>query len=132
MKKILTLLVLTMLSMPTPTHPLPTHDHKCLAETISREARGEKEMGMLAVAQVVLNRTKTTICDAVFKPYQFSWTKTWNTWTYQDLHLNLAHTIIHRGWAIKNFPATHFHNTSVNPNWKLDYITQIGNHHFYK
>lgn len=114
------------------THPPTNHDHKCLAETISREARGEDYRGQLAVAQVVLNRTKTTICDTVFQKNQFSWTRDWKTWTYQPLHYNLAQKVLDRGWAIKGFPATHFHNLQVNPGWNLEYITQIGNHHFYK
>lgn len=110
----------------------PNYHTKCLAETIKREAEGEPHQGKLAVAQVVMNRTKTTICDAVFKPHQFSWTKDFKTWTYYPQHYDLAQKIINRGWALKNFPATHFHNIQVNPNWNLDYITQIGNHLFYK
>ena len=51
----------------------------CLALTIYQEARGESVFGKQAVAQVVMNRSrenKTSPCHEVFKPGQFSWTRT--------------------------------------------------------
>lgn len=30
-----------------------------------------------------------------------------------------------------NFKATHFHNTTVNPRWKLRKVAKISNHIFY-
>ena len=51
----------------------------CLALTIYFEARGEIDAGKFAVAQVVINRANernTTICHEVFRPGQFSWTRT--------------------------------------------------------
>lgn len=51
----------------------------CLAKVVYYEARGEGEMGMLAVAWVVLNRVMhpnypKTICEVVYQKKQFSWT----------------------------------------------------------
>ena len=46
--------------------------------TIYYEARGESIAGQQAVAEVVLNRTKQrdkSVCEVVFEPNQFSWTK---------------------------------------------------------
>jgi N-acetylmuramoyl-L-alanine amidase len=56
-----------------------TRDLKCLAENIYHEARGEGFYGMLAVANVTLNRLSTkgfpdTLCEVVHQPSQFSWT----------------------------------------------------------
>jgi len=58
---------------------IPQRDLKCLAENIYHEARGEGINGMLAVANVTLNRVATTgfpstVCGVVYQPYQFSWT----------------------------------------------------------
>ena len=50
----------------------------CLSLAIYHEARGEPDKGMHAVAEVVINRSKDrnkTICDVVYEPHQFSWTK---------------------------------------------------------
>ena len=49
----------------------------CLASAVYFEARGEPIEGQLAVAEVVLNRTRsgrypTTICEVVEQPWQFS------------------------------------------------------------
>lgn len=51
----------------------------CLALNVYFEARGEPETGQYAVAHVTLNRArsnKTTVCQEVHKPNQFSWTRT--------------------------------------------------------
>lgn len=50
----------------------------CLALNIYYEARGESEIGAIAVAHVTQNRSikeNTSICHQVFKPNQFSWTR---------------------------------------------------------
>ena len=50
----------------------------CLSLAIYHEARGEPEKGQYAVAEVIINRSKDrnkTICDVVYEPHQFSWTK---------------------------------------------------------
>lgn len=53
-------------------------EHRCLAETIYYEARGESTAGKKAVANVVLNRVNhhrwpDTICKVVYQKGQFSW-----------------------------------------------------------
>jgi spore germination cell wall hydrolase CwlJ-like protein len=52
-------------------------EQDCLASAVYFEARGESLEGQLAVAEVVLNRTRsgkypTTICGVVEQPWQFS------------------------------------------------------------
>ena len=100
----------------------------CLAAAIYKESRGETLQGQLAVAQVVLNRG-VNICKTVNQPSQFSWRA--KSRLYYDNHsYNLAKTIIARGYSLKGFKATHFHNLNVNPNW-TGYQTTIGSHKFY-
>ena len=55
-------------------------EQHCLASAIYFEARGESIEGQLAVAEVVLNRTRsgrypTTICQVVRQPAQFSFVR---------------------------------------------------------
>lgn len=100
---------------------------ECLAAAIYKEARGESIRGRLAVAQVVLNRGEP--CVVVNQPGQFSWRRT-DRLNWDNTSLYLANRIITRGYAIKGFKATHFHNLQVNPNWS-GYITTIGAHKFY-
>lgn len=49
----------------------------CIAHAVYHEARGEKELGQIAVAHVVLNRTRhpkhpESACDVVYEPRQFT------------------------------------------------------------
>lgn len=60
-------------------HPTDS-EVQCLAEAIYYEARGDVLRGKLAVADVVLNRTKSShfpndVCKVVYQKGQFSWTK---------------------------------------------------------
>ena len=55
-------------------------EQDCLANAVYFEARGEPIEGQLAVAEVVLNRTRSgrypaTICDVVTQPWQFSFVR---------------------------------------------------------
>lgn len=100
---------------------------ECLAAAIYKEARGESIRGKLAVAQVVLNRGEP--CAVINQHRQFSW-RAKSRLNWDDTSLNLATIVTNRGWAVKGFKATHFHNTTVQPNWS-GYITTIGAHKFY-
>lgn len=110
---------------PPNTNPTNTD---CLAAGIYKESRGESLTGKLAVAQVILNRGSDP-CKTINAKGQFSWRATQRLY-YDDNHYRLATTILNRGYAIKGFKATHFHNLDVNPNWS-GYITTIGAHKFY-
>lgn len=103
---------------------------KCLAHTLYHEARGEPLKGKLWVAKVVFNRGND-VCRVIYQKDQFPWTK--NPHTYDSYHWNLAHTIIKNPQLLPNTQATHFHNTSVKPNWSdLTPIKRINNHVFYE
>jgi spore germination cell wall hydrolase CwlJ-like protein len=116
----------------------------CLALNLYHEARGEGPEGMMAVAQVTLNRVHhpdwpDTICEVVYQEMQFSWTnghdmtppKGSEAWTYTkaitiDVLMGEAHSVLdHR--------ALFYHAASVQPAWADDmlFLGQIGEHKFY-
>jgi spore germination cell wall hydrolase CwlJ-like protein len=97
---------------------------------------------MLAVALVTLNRVDNpkypdTICKVVYQPGQFSWTKNRqllkqkiNTTQWQKAKSAAIEAYMNRD-ALGSFLATHFHNATVNPGWKLKRVARIGGHTFY-
>ena len=118
----------------------------CLAENIYFEARGESNLGQMAVAWVTLNRVQdpnfpNTICEVVWEDGQFSWThdgksdKPTDPIAWMD-----AQTI---AWLVYNTQdkqfdptdgATMFHANYVKPKWRKEYeqTSRIDNHVFYK
>ena len=134
-----------------------TKDDLIVAATLWGEARGEKEIGMQAVANVIRNRAESkgiTPKEVVLKPKQFS---VWNT-TDTDTELNRINLLYKKNpdtkdsklWDtakqitlqyVKNKGtdntkgAEFYHTTSIKPNWNWDKLaktTTIGNHIFYK
>ena len=115
-----------------------TREYNCLVKNIYYEARGESKEGKEAVGLVTLNRLRDprypkTICKVVYQPGQFSWTA----------DAALPKKIVAEEWILamraataaynsaSTFSATHFHNISVRPKWKLTRVAKIGNHIFY-
>ncbi len=144
--------------MPVTVHPMEPEDLKvsdrelwCLATAIYFEARGESYRGQAAVAQVVMNRTKDhrypdTICGVVFQNQhrknacQFSFAcdgipdvvnekKPWEQ--AEDIARQIASSQL---YLTEVGDATHYHATYVRPAWapRMDKVTQIGLHVFYK
>lgn len=112
---------------------------KCLADNVYWESMGESFKGKLAVAVVTLNRVKSpdypnTICKVVYQKDQFSWTRTkhkvkdFYAWTDSLLAASMA---MEDSKVLGNFSATHYHNTTVKPNWGLRKVAKIGRHIFY-
>jgi len=123
----------------------------CLATAIYFEARGEAYRGQVAVAQVVLNRTKdrrypNTICGVVYQNQsrlnscQFSFAcdgipevindqKSWAQ--AQDIAKRFTDGEL---YLTEVGDATHYHATYVSPAWapRMTRVTQIGLHIFYK
>lgn len=119
--------------------PIPhKKEVECLAQAIYHEARGEPEKGKFAVAHVVVNRAKSmrfpsTICKVVYQPGQFSWTSDKSLRPRVDsTALAIAKLVLAGFSPIPEFAATHFHNRTVKPGWKLKKLAIIGNHVFYK
>ncbi len=123
----------------------------CLTTAIYYEARSEPIAGQLAVAQVVLNRTKSsiypaTVCEVVYQGAnrttgcQFSFTcdgslqkqprdKIWARSKASAINSFLgmsANTTIKR--------ATHYHTMAVNPFWSSNLLrtANVGSHVFYR
>lgn len=106
---------------------------QCLAETMYHEGRGTTQQELRLIAQVVLNRQKPgdTLCGVVYSRNQFSWTKNHKPHRVPQHYTQLAATVLDQGWAVKDFDATHFHNTRVRPRWKLRLLLTTKYHHYY-
>ncbi|MCA1971808.1 MAG: cell wall hydrolase [Caenispirillum sp.] len=136
-------------------------DIDTLARTLYGEARGEGQIGMIAVAHVVLNRVKRpgwwtrergdgipddTIAAGCRDPWQFS------CWNANDpnrdklLAVDLNDPVFHRCYfvalgvviAAQGFDdptqgATHYHAASTSPPWARGRVpvVSIGRHKFY-
>ncbi|NNE40321.1 MAG: cell wall hydrolase [Marinicaulis sp.] len=123
---------------------------KCLAQAIYYEARSEKRIGQLAVADVVLNRVASriypdTICGVVFQGSerrtgcQFSFTcdgsmqarLNQRKWKASE---DLAGAILAGVHVPVSRNATHYHANYVDPYWapKMTPTATIGTHKFYR
>lgn len=119
----------------------------CMAKNLYYEAAMEPYEGKLAVAQVTMNRANSskfpsTVCDVVYQKtgstYQFSWvgekvSEIRNKYAWEECLMvarkALTESKLHD--TIYKTQAMYYHNTSVNPAWKLKYVAKIGNHLFY-
>ncbi|MGH6884161.1 MAG: cell wall hydrolase [Hypericibacter sp.] len=126
-------------------------DLQCLALTIYHEARGEPELGKLAVAHVVINRAHDPrfpmrICDVVYqkkelrpRACEFSWTcdplsdqpRDAEAWLHS---MSVARQVY---WGLTEDPtagAMWFHADYVRPEWAdpLAAPQRIGHHLFYR
>ncbi len=133
-----------------PATQSPTEAHRCLAQALYHEARGESLEGQFAVAEVILNRVDSplypnTVCGVVNqnvsrgRACQFSYACDGRPLTMTepraravaqaiaDLMLDGAERELTEG-------ATHFHATFVRPHWSRVYeqTAQIGAHVFYR
>ena len=129
---------------------IAARDIDVLARTIYGEARGESDLGKLAVAWVVVNRAKrarSSIAAACLKSIHFS---CWNNARDNDanqlamLTADLSDPVFARCMAAAlqaahetgkdpTDGARHYHAFGVSPSWAKghDYIT-IGGHRFYR
>lgn len=136
--------LLSLLLLLAPVQLLQAADPEihCLASNVYYESKGEPYKGQLAVALVTLNRVDDprfpdSICSVVYQKNQFSWTKTKNASSirtnseqWRTAKTAAMQAIMDRQ-IIGEFKATHFHNTSINPKWKLKKVAKIHNHIFY-
>jgi len=119
----------------------------CMAKNLYYEAASESFEGKLAVAQVTMNRANSskfpsTVCEVVYQKtgstYQFSWvgekvSEVRNKYAWEECLIiarkALTEAKLHD--TIYKTQSMYYHNTSVNPGWKLKYVAKIGNHLFY-
>ena len=120
---------------------------ECMAKNLYNEAAMESFEGKLAVAHVTMNRANSpqfpkTVCEVVYQKvnntYQFSWVgervgPVKNKYAWQECMIvarkALTESSLHD--TIYKTKSMYYHNTSVNPAWKLKYVAKIGNHLFY-
>ncbi len=122
---------------------------KCLADNIYYEIGTQDQEGMLAVAQVTMNRTKykyfaKTVCGVVYQKTsdkktgcQFSWVcRSHNIppgSSYQRA-MEVARKSLTKGVADSRlYNALYYHADYVSPSWSetKTFLTQIGPHLFY-
>jgi hypothetical protein len=117
----------------------------CLVRNVYYEAGTESPIGKIAVAQVTLNRVQTGywgkhVCDVVYAPAQFSWTKDEdrlierpNGKLWHETQIAVS-TFLENGVRIKQLDrALFYHADYVHPFWRDNkkMIGQIGSHIFY-
>lgn len=124
----------------------------CLSKNIYYEAGNQPFEGKVAVAQVTLNRTEsgqypTDICQTIYQKNivyekvlcQFSWVCDRNSGSNPPNNANykesqeVAKKVLLEGFRLPALEkAMYFHGDYINPGWKREKITKIGNHIFYK
>ena len=123
----------------------------CLAINIYREAGYEPFEGKVAVAQVTMNRVEdpqfpNDVCGVVYQKSAGSRIVCQFSWYCDSKHRNrpvgekgyeesyeVAKRVLLEGFRLPSLEdALFYHADYVNPRWKLDRITQIGTHIFYK
>ncbi|HEX4847958.1 MAG TPA: cell wall hydrolase [Novosphingobium sp.] len=115
----------------------------CLAGATYFEAKSESLAGQLAVARVVVARSKSgrfpnSYCGVVFQPSQFSFVrggsmpriaKGSKQWKNAVAIAQIAHS---NAWASPVEGALFFHAAYVSPGWKLKRVGRVDNHVFYR
>ena len=115
----------------------------CLARNVYYEARGESLAGQYAVAEVTMNRKASpgypkTVCEVVYQKDAFSWTAMTTLDTPQGAAwrraIKVAQDVYYGRRATELHGATHYHATSVKPDWsgERERIARIGRHVFYR
>ena len=121
---------------------LSDRELRCLAAGVFYESKGEPLAGQLAVAQTILNRSKSgrfpkSICSVLTQAGQFSFVRGGvvpdasgrNGWTTAVAVAKVAHADL---WESAADKALFFHARRVSPGWKMQRIASIGNHVFYR
>lgn len=121
----------------------------CLARNIYYEAGSEPFEGMVAVAQVTLNRMESgkfpnDVCEVVYQKNglmcQFSWycinpnnsVRPINSKEFEE-SMTVAKKVLLEGFRLPSLTtALYFHGDYIDPKWNRKRITQIGRHIFYE
>lgn len=128
----------------------PTDEATCLTEALYHEARGETIPGLVAVAEVILNRVDSryypdTVCEVVgqgieYAPLcQFSYkcdglSDKMTAGEARSLMEKIAWVMLSGKPRILTGKATHYHTNAVNPGWAAQLVrtARIGDHIFYR
>lgn len=121
----------------------PDGEMRCLASAIYYEAKGEPMKGQLAVAHVILNRTRSgrfpaSVCGVVAQRGQFSFVRAGivpspnpRNAAYRTA-MAIAQIARDEAWANPVSEALFFHAAHVSPNWGKRRVAAIGGHIFYR
>ena len=116
---------------------------RCMATTIWYEAKGEPLDGQLAVAEVILNRTRsgrypTDVCGVIRQRGQFSFVHDGVLPAIDagrrgfSTALQVARVALARAWESSAPRALFFHARRVAPGGRMVRVAAIGNHIFYR
>jgi hypothetical protein len=130
-------------------------ERDCLAQAIYHEARGESAAGQLAVANVIVNRARSskfpsTLCGVIYQNAdkgryrcQFTFACDGRTdapgerraWARSAALAQTVYAEFAKGETLGAVPRStlYYHTTAVRPNWANTYdaVAQIGSHIFY-
>ena len=117
-------------------------DLACLAGAVYFESKGEPLSGQLAVADVIINRTKSgrfpaSICSVVTQRGQFSFVRGGHIPTIANSRayrtaVAVARVAMDDAWDNPAANAMYFHARRVSPGWRMQKVASIGNHIFYR
>lgn len=137
-------IVIAMVTVTANSASAKTKEIECLAKNIYYEARNQPKIGMIAVANVTMNRVQderypSSVCKVVYQKKQFSWTHTVKNQTpknkivYEKIY-TLAQKVYNGTIGDITSGATHYHATYVKPKWakRMTKITKIEDHIFYR
>lgn len=116
---------------------------RCLADNLYHEARGEGMRGMVAVANVVINRRNDhhfpqDICKIIYQPKQFSWTikrKLRKMKVKHTQEMLLISELALRGLLRDITHGSQFYHANyVKPSWAyyMKHQATVGKHRFYR
>lgn len=116
---------------------------RCLAGAIYFEGRGEPLAGQLAVAQVILNRTKsgrfpTDVCNVIKQRGQFSFVRGGQIPSVSPSRsayrtaVAVAKVALAQAWDSTAGKALYFNTPGNRPGVRVQKVAAIGNHIFYR
>jgi spore germination cell wall hydrolase CwlJ-like protein len=115
---------------------------RCLATGVYYESKSEPLAGQLAVAEVLLNRTKSgrfpkSVCSVLTQRGQFSFVRGGKIPTppanaQWRKALAVAQVAQKNLWDSPAENALYFHARYVNPSWNRARVATVGNHIFYR
>ncbi|HEY0269410.1 MAG TPA: cell wall hydrolase [Sphingomonas sp.] len=121
----------------------PDDEARCLASTVYYESKGEPLAGQLAVAQTILNRTRSnrfpsSVCGVVRQRGQFSFLRGGEIPTPPQAsaawQTAVAIALIARQglWKQAAPDALYFHAARVSPGWGKIRVAALGHHIFFR
>jgi len=145
-KIVIAISLLASIGIPETQAAIPSQT-ECVARTVYWEARGTSERSMLAVAQVVVNRTRhhkwpRNACEVVYQRAgsvcQFSWvcgSRRHRRPSDRDPEwmraMYIASLAIHGVPDVTN-GALYFHSSQISPGWRnLRRVAMVGGNTFY-